>query len=81
MMSQQLMAADVRRHIQQLREAGMGAFGDELEVVLEAADESWGMVARLYHEGATADLHPDTVAECERILDDYKWLEEAEEER
>jgi len=47
----------------------------DLPRLLEAADESWGMVARLYHEGATADLPPDTVAEVERIIDEYGWLE------
>jgi len=47
----------------------------DLPRVLDAADESWGMVAHLYHEGATADMSSDTVAEVERILDDYKWLE------
>ena len=48
----------------------------DLPRLLDAADESWSMVARLYHEGATADLHPDTVAEVERIIDEYGWLED-----
>ena len=44
---------------------------EDLPALLKATWELYGMVATLYHEGATADMAADTVAECQRMIDEY----------